>query len=206
VPGEIQEKRPVNGASWYAAIAFCNRLSLKESLTPVYTISSSTNPDAWGAVPTANNAAWNAVTMNINANGYRLPTEVEWEYACRTGTGNPYSTGITANNNTGWYEINAGNGIFRVTHEVGKKPANKWGLYDMHGNVFEWCWDWFASFPSSNQTNPEGPASGSQGRTERGGTFDSNTNWIRADTRANNEPFYSLRDAGFRIVRRYPAS
>jgi formylglycine-generating enzyme required for sulfatase activity len=125
-------KLPVENVSWYDALVFCNKLSIAEGLSPAYSVNGTTDPSAWGAFPTSSNAAWNAVTVVSGSNGYRLPTEAQWEYACRAGTSTAYNTGAAVSNNTGWYEDNSGS----KTHKAGLKPANAWGLYDMHGNVW----------------------------------------------------------------------
>jgi uncharacterized repeat protein (TIGR02543 family) len=201
--GEVQAKRPVEQVSWYAALVFCNKLSMMEGLTPVYSISGSTNPANWGAVPTNGNATWNAVTMNNSANGYRLPTEAEWEYACRAGTTTAYNTGASISDNTGWYTSNSGN----MTHEVGKKPANAWGLYDMHGNVWEWCWDWYGSnyyTDAGAGTNPAGPTSGSN-RVERGSSWNHpDAQGLRSSYRDYYGPEFRYDSFGFRVVRLAP--
>jgi formylglycine-generating enzyme required for sulfatase activity len=130
---EVQENRPVESVSWYNAIVFCNTLSIKENLTPAYSIAGKTNPAEWGNVPTSSNENWNAVVCDWDANGYRLPTEAEWEYACRAGSSTSYSTGDTEDDAlkaAAWYAENSDG----MTHEVGKKTANLWGLYDMCGN------------------------------------------------------------------------
>jgi formylglycine-generating enzyme required for sulfatase activity len=143
-------KRPVEMVNWYHAIAFCNRLSILAGLEPAYTIAgiSNANPDAWlhSAVPTVNNAAWNAVTANWDANGYRLPTEAEWEYACRAGTTTAFHCGKSDDDTQ------------QKTHQVGLKTSNAYGLYDMHGNVLEWVWNWYADYAGGD--DPTGPDSG----------------------------------------------
>jgi formylglycine-generating enzyme required for sulfatase activity len=210
--GEVQAKRPVETVRWFDAIVFCNRLSILEGRTPVYSINGNTNPANWGEVPDSrtheNFAAWNAVVMNINANGYRLPTEAEWEYACRAGTTTAFNCGTATPDSIdgyativdalGWFAGNSGN----KTHQVGLKLPNAFGLYDMHGNVWEWCWDWFSAsaYTSAARTNPTGPEAGSF-RVLRGGSWSSAAEFLRSALRNFYNPsnrFYSL---GFRVVR-----
>jgi formylglycine-generating enzyme required for sulfatase activity len=178
-PGEVQGRRPVENVTWFDAIEFCNKLSELEGLTPVYTITGGTT-----------------VTPNWNANGYRLPTEAQWEYACRAGTITAYNTGDTITENTGWYNINSGS----MTHEVGKKSANAWGLYDMHGNVYEWCWDWYAVYADGAKTDPVGASSGAS-RVARGGRWSGTALSLRSAYRSYNEPFRRYNDLGFRVLR-----
>ncbi|MDR0526874.1 MAG: formylglycine-generating enzyme family protein, partial [Spirochaetaceae bacterium] len=133
-----------------------------------------------------------------SANGYRLPTEAEWEYACRAGTVSAFNTGAAISDNTGWCLINRINSNF-ITHEGGKKSANAWGLYDMHGNVFEWVWDWFESNYSPGTSDPRGPASGSS-RVSRGGGIFSPDYDLRSAARTIYSPGVSGEDLGFRLA------
>ena len=197
--GEVQNKRPVERVSWYDALVFCNKLSMREGLSPAYRISGSTDTEDWGTVPTINDSTWDAVEVVAGSNGYRLPTEAQWEYAAKGGNGSPgnytYSGSDTVDD-VAWYESNSGN----KTHEVGKKAPNGLGLYDMSGNVFEWCWDWYGSYPSGAQTNPEGADSGSV-RVLRGGSWDYSAVFTRSFFRYYYYPIIRYSDIGFRLVR-----
>jgi formylglycine-generating enzyme required for sulfatase activity len=188
--GEVQGRRPVEQVTWFDAIEFCNKLSELEGFDPVYTIT--------GRTPLSGYPITNAtVTADFSKNGYRLPTEAQWEYACRAGTTTAYNTGgDTISENTGWYATNSGN----RTHEVGKKPANAWGLYDMHGNVYEWCWDWHDYYTDTAKIDPEGVSSGSN-RVRRGGTWFNTAQYHRSAYRGICNPSDRDDDTGFRVLR-----
>ena len=189
----VGDNYPVYDVSWYDAIEYCNKRSQKEGLTPAYTIDKS-QKDPNNTSP-YDRFKW-VVTWNCNANGYRLPTEAEWEYACRAGTATAYNTGASITDNTGWYGTNGG----YTTHLVGKKPANAWGLYDMHGNVFEWCWDWYGGYPNEAQTNSVGASLGS-GRVVRGGCWNFMAWHARSAFRYYFTPTIRNSYLGFRVAR-----
>jgi formylglycine-generating enzyme required for sulfatase activity len=179
---------PVEQVSWFDVVNYCNRLSQREGLTPAYTINGEN------------------VTWNQNANGYRLPTEAEWEYACRAGTTTPFSTGnnITtshANYNGNNPYNNYAKGTYRgKTTVVGSFSPNSWGLYDMHGNVWEWCWDWYGNYSTGVQTDPGGPVSGAD-RVLRGGSWYGNGQGLRSASRDIIDPSGRHNGLGFRLVR-----
>jgi formylglycine-generating enzyme required for sulfatase activity len=179
---------PVEKVSWFDAIDYCNKRSQREGLTPAYT----RNGDN--------------VTWNRGANGYRLPTEAEWEYACRAGTTAPFNTGNNVTTSQANYDGNypyngnAKGQNRRRTWNVGSGTANAWGLYDMHGNVLEWCWDWYGAYASGAQTDPAGAASGST-RVIRGGSWGLDAHILRSASRRSWTPSFLDGDFGFRLVR-----
>ncbi|MCD4828975.1 MAG: formylglycine-generating enzyme family protein, partial [Candidatus Cloacimonetes bacterium] len=167
--------------TWYGAVAYSNYLSLLQGFTPSYDLSD-----------------W---SCDWNANGYRLPTEAEWEYAARGATDTPdyFYAGSDNIDDVSWYNLNSGN----TTHPVGLKQPNGIGTYDMSGNVWEWCWDWYGSsyYSSSPQDNPIGPASGSDRVLQCGG-WEAGAIYHRVAGRHNHPPLGSLGFFGFRISRR----
>ena len=201
--GEVQGNRPVEQVSWYDVIVFCNKLSIKENLSPAYRISGSTNPSAWGSVPTywdnPNRTTWDAVEIVSGSTGYRLPTEAQWEYAAKGGNGSSGNYTYSGSNNVdavAWYSGNSN----RKTHEVGNKQANGLGIYDMSGNVWEWCWDWYSDYTSGTQTNPAGPNSGSD-RVLRGGNWIYSAEFVRSAYRDYIVPIGRSSGIGFRLAR-----
>ena len=134
---------------------------------------------------------------------YRLPTEAEGEYACRAGTTTRWSFGDDRNRlgDYAWYDGNAWSVGNRHGHKVGSKLPNPWGLYDMHGNVWEWCQDWWSTYPSDAQIDPTGPSAGSP-RVSRGGNFSGIPPYVRSAIRLLNAPSLSHVTIGFRVVRR----
>ncbi|MCX7839025.1 MAG: SUMF1/EgtB/PvdO family nonheme iron enzyme [Anaerolineae bacterium] len=189
---------PVENVTWFDAITYCNARSKKEGLTPVYTINGQ------------------SVSWNRGANGYRLPTEAEWEYACRAGTTTPFNTqtSISAEEANYYghypYEIeenyfSQGNlatkpGQYRqTTVAVGSFAPNRWGLYGMHGNVSEWCWDYYGPYSTQAQNDPTGPTSGTL-RVYRGGGWNDFAKHLRSAYRAAAPPTHSSYNLGFRLV------
>jgi formylglycine-generating enzyme required for sulfatase activity len=181
------EDNPVVQVSWNDGVHYCNWLSTAEGLIPAYTVKRG------------------SVTCDWRANGYRLPTEAEWEYACRAGTETPFNTGsnITTNqaNYNGSYPYNNNTkGTYRKkTTAVGSFAPNQWGLYDMHGNVFEWCWDWYGEYPTGAQTDPQGALSGSD-RVIRGGCWYNYARYLRSAVRGSEIPSFRNIFMGFRLA------
>ena len=190
---------PIEMVNWYEALIFCNRLSIKEKLNPVYRISGSVNPDDWGDAPLNKNAVWDAVDMTAGANGYRLPTEAEWEFAARGGDSAPKTTVYSGSNSAdsvSWYYDNS---KFKI-HEIGKKAPNQLDLYDMSGNAMEWCWDWLGNYTADTQSSPTGPLAG-QFRIIRGGGWSVSVHYSRIAYRHYNNPYYRGVNLGFRVAR-----
>lgn len=170
---------PVYSVSWFDAARFCNRLSRLAELQPVY-----------------DEVSW---TVNEYADGFRLPTEAQWEYACRAGTETRFywgdDHGYDLIENYAWYEGNAGS----QAHEVGQKLPNAWGLYDMSGNVWEWCQDWLSAYREDHQIDPAGPIAGST-RMTRGGSWGNLAVDLRSALRSRSAPANGVNNIGFRVV------
>ncbi|MDR0554212.1 MAG: formylglycine-generating enzyme family protein [Treponema sp.] len=176
------EEEPVCMVTWYDAVAYCNWRSGAEGFTPAYIVDGT------------------EVSLVPGADGYRLPTEAEWEYAARGGDGSPgnynYSGGNTLNS-VAW---NGSNSNMRP-HEVGKKEPNGLGIHDMSGNVWEFCWDWYAPYSADAQTDPLGPSSPTT-RVYRGCSFrESDVQWVLVAWR--HEPTKDMigDNTGFRVAR-----
>ena len=170
---------PVYNISWYDAVAFCNALSKEAEYDEVYTISG------------------NDVSADFTKNGYRLPTESEWEYAARGGINshNYIYAGSDTAEEVAWY-----NPVSSL-NPVGGKKANELDIYDMSGNAYEWCWDWYGDYPSDTQTNYTGPSSGSS-RVIRGGSWMYGSSTCTVSFRNSASPSGASSDIGFRVVRK----
>lgn len=222
---------PVQQVNWYHAIAFCNKLSIGEDLTPVYSVSGvNFNTLTFEQIPAISDENWNAATANWDADGYRLPTEMEWMWAAmgatldsrpgaidgeginRTGYAKAFS-GSDGSNAIGDYVVyheNAGpgdtpswNGSQNVgtTRPVDSKLPNELGLHNMSGNVYEWCWDpWQGSYPTGTQIDYRG-ASSSTDRPIRGGSWSNVASYCTGAIRFGYNPNYQSHSIGFRVVR-----
>jgi sulfatase modifying factor 1 len=176
-------ERPVERVNWYDSIRFCNAASAAFGLPAAYQIGAGSEP---------------SVEWDQRSVGLRLPTEAEWEYAARAGTQHLYAGGddLAA---VGWFNGNS-NG---QAHPVGQMRSNAWGLYDMSGNVLEWCWDWYSDYPLDVCTDPSGAASGSY-RVVRGGSWHNDPQSARVASRRSGVPVLRNDVVGVRLFRTAP--
>ena len=180
-PSEFKgENNPVEMVNWYDAIYFCNKLSEKCGYTPVYSVGGTTDVTKWNYTPHQKDSIYKDITQNTKADGFRLPTEVEWEYAARGGQDHKYS-GSNNIDEVAWYRDNSD----ETTHPVAQKKANGYGLYDMSGNVWEWWWD----------------ADSDYYRYPRGGSWNDSAGSCTVSSSHFNFAYIRISDGGFRVVR-----
>lgn len=171
------DKNPVEMVSWFDAVNFCNRLSAIESIRPAYNIQD------------------NKVSWDPTSNGYRLPTEAEWEYAAKAGQ-REVKQSVDDLKQLSWFDKNSHGG----THPIGQLEPNDWGLLDMQGNVFEWVWDYWGSYSEEAKVSPQGPDFGTD-RICRGGAWNRSEWFCRVTHRYADSPLSRYNNIGFRIAR-----
>ena len=199
--GDAAGNNPVGFVGWCDAVKYCNKRSINEGVTPCYSLNGSTDPDKWPAVPEdaddSVNSTWTKVICDFTANGYRLPTEAEWEWAARGGENFTYA-GSDVASEVAWCEDSTRD---IGTREVKSKKANAYGLYDMSGNVSEWCWDMYADI--SSKTSSTGPSSDSYiiYRCERGGRWFNPAEVVAISKRDYAGTYHVSRAFGFRVAR-----
>mgnify|MGYP000951582140 CR=1 FL=1 len=189
---------PVEKVSWFNAIEYCNRRSMQEHLTPCYSYSNyGTNPDNWPSGWNETDSTHTNVHCDWDANGYRLPTEMEWMFAARGGnlTHNYTYSGSDTVDVVAWYKDNSDK-----PQQVATKRANELGIYDMSGNVWEWVWDIYGDYPSEDQTNPHGANDG-ECRVLRGGSYYYDASLCEVSHRDCLWPTDAFDDFGFRVCR-----
>jgi len=190
--------RPVDQVSWYDAVAYANALSVADGLPVAYNLS------GCSGTPGTDNYSCGDVTLTAPTpyatTGWRLPTEAEWEYAYRAGTTTAWYNGDDESKvgDIAWFSSNSSD----TTHPVAQKQPNAWGLYDMAGNVWEWCWDRYGGYPGT-VTDPVGPTEGSF-RVFRGGSWFFDESNTRAAFRYYDSPGIRISDFGFRLARSRP--
>jgi len=185
---------PVHKISWYEVIEYCNKRSVKENLTPVYSVDSDTDPVDWAS---------GVIECDWSANGYRIPTEAEWEYAARGGVHKSEFTysGSDDLDEVGWYRENSGN-YYSLIHRIAKKKPNALGIFDMSGNVREWCWDFYDDdyYKNSPKENPKGPETGDR-TVARGGYYGDYSKECKVTARLKGTRNDKYVSNGFRLVR-----
>jgi len=189
------DQRPVEGVSWFDAITFCNKLSEMDGLKAAYIEDQREHTSGGGFLGFGRRDAIRVWAWNRRADGYRLPTEAEWEYAARAGDSTVFA-GANRLDDVGWFTANSSGS----TQPVRRKQPNTWGLYDLSGNVMEWVWDWYGEYPSGTVSDPPGPRAGTN-RVVRGGAWNLTVRSARVAFRGRFAPDRRDDYLGFRLAR-----